>query len=242
MIAGRDARQIQIQVERAWTGVRAAVAQMYSTTEIRPDDATIVFRPEPSSTGEPQVSAGPVVFRVPERASKRDANLYIVVKGWISFAPILEPPSLTTQRFGTNVGYFRAKPDRLDHVYGVHYDMEEEQPCHPVFHAQISSQASLASVVRENFTVPSDECDIAAGLLKNVRTPTAQMDVFSLITQIGADHLVYEGSSAEVRDAFIRLRTACDFFVGAAGRLVYLHEDSAAHCYRSTHWYDRQGA
>ena len=106
--------------------------------------------------------------------------------------------------------------------------------------AQMCSQEEFGATVRDFFNLPLDPGkDLAAGLLRNVRMPTAQMDVFSVITQIGADHLVSETSSLEVRAAFGKLREACDFFMGAAGRLAYLNSMGASHCYRSTHWYAR---
>jgi hypothetical protein len=64
------------------------------------------------------------------------------------------------------------------------------------------------------------------------------MDVFSVFTQICADHLVYAKSSQEVKDAFDALRSSCNFFYGAAHRLTYLNSLPASSCYRSTHWYE----
>ncbi len=237
----REIIGIQNDLQKAWNGVRLAVEQMYPSSEIRPGDSRDVFSPDGSS-GEPKFNAGPVVFRVPERASSREVNLFIVVSGWIVFArPDTTDPRRTTLRFGTQVGYFRAKGDQLTHVYGAHYDMDEELPGHPVFHAQMCSQLSLGSAISQQFHMPFEgEDDRAAGLLRNVRTPTAQMDVFSVVTQIGADHLVSEASGPEVQAAFKKLRGACDFFVGAGGRLAYMNNPPAARCYRSTHWYGRE--
>jgi hypothetical protein len=74
-------------------------------------------------------------------------------------------------------------------------------------------------------------------LLRNVRTPSAQMDIFSVIAQICADHLIHEKSGIEVRQAFAKMRSECNFFIGAAHRMTYLNADVAPICYRSTHWY-----
>ena len=127
------------------------------------------------------------------------------------------------------------------HVYGVHYDMDEVSPGHPVFHAQFRTQAAMASVIEDRFRLRFDSSceDMSQGLLRNVRVPTAQMDIFSVITQIGADHLLAKTSGPEVRTAFGRLRGACDFFLGAGARAAYLSKFPASHCYRSTHWYER---
>lgn len=232
----------QLALHNVWTDVRAAMQRMAASSDIRPADATGVFRPVDHPSGHPKFDVGPLVFSIPERASGRAANLYIVAKGWIIFAPPREDDDRqTTLEFGTEVGYFRLSGDQLTHVYGAHYDMDEQLTGHPVFHGQMSSQAELANAIETEFHLPFDpENDQIAGLLRNVRTPTAQMDIFSVITQISADHLVSEASGDEVKEAFSLLRKSCDFFVGAAGRLNYLNCEQAARCYRATHWYNRE--
>lgn len=237
----KDVATVRNELHTAWTGIRAAVEQMYPSSQMRPANATDIFRSVNDPSGQPRFEAGPVVFCVPERANSPVANLYVVLSGWISFSPPRDTdPRRTTLSFSTSVGYFRAKGAEIVHVYGVHYDMDERLPGHPVFHAQISSQAELASAITDQFRgITEQGNDSAAGLLKTVRTPTAQMDLFSVITQIGADHLVSEKSPPEVLSAFGKLRAACDFFVGAGGHIDYLNCESAAMCYRSTHWYER---
>ncbi len=238
----RDFRTVQNELQKAWMGVRASLAKMYPSGQVRPNDANEIFTADYTS-GQLKFNAGPMVFRLRERASSRSADLFVVVSGWIEFAPPwVGDLRRTTHRFGTGVGYFRLKDDQLWHVYGVHYDMDEQLPGHPVFHAQMCSQAHMGAEVAAHFHVPFDETnDRALGLLGNVRTPTAQMDVFSVITQIGADHLVSEESAPEVHEGFAKLRSACDFFLGSGDRFTYLSNDLAAHCYRSTHWYERAG-
>jgi hypothetical protein len=243
MVYNREVKSIQNDLQRAWQGVQAATRQMHPSSQIRPADATVIFMPDGSSD-DPRFNIGPVVFHVPERANGRGSNLYVALSGWLSFGgPVAADPRRTTLRFGTQVGYFRAKGEKLVHIYGVHYDMDEELPGHPVFHAQMSSQVELGADVSRLFNLQLDiGDDLPGGLLRNVRTPTAQMDVFSVIIQIGADHLISEASGPEVHAAFARLRESCDFFMGAAGRLAYLNSVRASHCYRSTHWYGRSQA
>lgn len=215
---------------------------MAAASDIRPADLSGVFHAVEGVAGHPKFEVGPLVFSVPERPSSGTANLYIVLSGWIIFAPARNGDDRsTTWEFGTEVGYFKMKDDRLVHVYGAHYDMDETLIGHPVFHAHVSSQAKLAGAIDKEFHLAFEaENDLMASLLRNVRTPTAQMDIFSVITQIGADHLVSDTSGAEVKEAFHLLREACDFFVGAAGRISYLNCDEAAKCYRATHWYNRE--
>lgn len=236
----REVKSIQNDLQTAWQGIRASIAKMHPSSQIRPAEAADIFTPDGASA-ESKFNIGPVVFHVPERANGRDANLYIAISGWLSLGvPLDSDPRRTTLQFGTQVGYFRVKDDKLVYIYGVHYDMDEVLPGHPVFHAQMCSQVKLGGDVALLFNLQLDiGDDLPGALLRNVRTPTAQMDVFSVITQIGADHLISDVSGPEVREAFAKLRESCDFFMRAAGRLAYLNSIEASHCYRSTHWYNR---
>lgn len=240
MAYNRESIGIKNELQVAWQGIQAAIKQMHPSSQTRPRSASDIFSPDAGSSG-PKFNVGPVVFHVPERANGSEPKLYVAISGWISFgAPLASDPRRTTLQFGTQVGYFRVKGEQLVHIYGVHYDMDETLPGHPVFHAQMSSQVGLGAEVSRLFRLQLDTGDDLPGaLLRNVRTPTAQMDAFSVITQIGADHLVSEASGPEVHAAFAKLRDACDFFMGAAGRLAYLSSLPATHCYRSTHWYTR---
>jgi hypothetical protein len=236
MAYNREVWTIQNDFHVAWQKIRASLTQMHPSTSIQPGNAPDIFRPD-SASGDPKFNIGPIIFNVPERAKDNGAKLYVVVEGWITFGPPLAVgEKRTTLQFGTQVGYFRQKNSQLIHVYGIHYDMDEVLPGHPVFHAQMSTQAKLVPIVERFTRLKFDpNNDSLRGLLRNVRTPTAQMDAFSVITQIGADHLVSESSGAEVIEAFKKLRAACDFFLGAGANISYLNSLPATHCYRSTH-------
>lgn len=240
MAYNREILGIQKDLNNAWQGILASITRMHPATGIKPGSAADVFKLDTNSV-EPKFNIGPIVLNVPERAMDQRSSLYVVVQGWITFGPPLQNRERrTTLHFGTQVGYFRQKNESILQVYGVHYDMDETLPGHPIFHAQMSTQAKLAPVV-EQFTKLKfeSEPDWSRGLLRNVRTPTAQMDAFSVITQIGADHLISNLSGPEVRSAFKKLRTSCDFFLGAGAHISYLNTLPATHCYRSTHWYAR---
>ncbi len=250
MAYNRETSKVKQDLDSAWRGVLASIKRLHPSTTIRPGSAEEVFQPVSDST-EPKFNIGPFVLNVPERAGDQKSRrrtdqtspLYIVVKGWITFGGPLGGGDLrTTLHFGTQVGYFRPKGDFFYHVYGVHYDMDETSPSHPVFHAQICTQAGLASMVEDLTKLKFEpEPDWSRGLLRNVRTPTAQMDAFSVITQIGADHLLSQWSGPDDLVAFRKLRAACDFFLGAGGRLGCLNNARATQCYRSTHWYGEVG-
>jgi hypothetical protein len=245
MTYNREIVSINNDLSRAWQGIRSSMRKMHPTTIIQPGNATDVFRPE-EAIGGSKFNVGPIVFGVPERAPEAPSfntinNLFIAVEGWITFG---SQPSVgelrVTEEFGTQVGYFRRTGDELSHVYGIHYDMDERLHGHPVFHAQMSPQVKFAPIVERYARLAVSDFEWERGLLRNVRTPTAQMDAFSVITQIGADHLMSQGSGTEVRSAFKTLRAACDFFLGAGARIAYLNGLPASHCYRSTHWYERE--
>ena len=62
------------------------------------------------------------------------------------------------------MGYFRLKGDRLEHVYGVHYDMDERRDGHPVFHAQLGrAREEFASVIRNEFHAWMPSSSIVCG-------------------------------------------------------------------------------
>ena len=81
-----------------------------------------------------------------------------------------------------------------------------------------------ASAIQE--AVPawtSEVVDLVGRMLRNVRTPTAQMDFFSVFTQLCADHLMSVnpvGSNPELTAAFDDVRSACSFLQGVAHQLT----------------------
>lgn len=93
-------------------------------------------------------------------------------------------------------------------------------------------------MVKARFNLDCEIEPVMGRILRNVRTPSAQMDFFAVMTQICADHLIAATSSSDVRSAFGTLRDASDFFVGAAHRLAYLNTAPAIGCYRSKYWYE----
>lgn len=236
----RDAALVRQRVHAAWAAVRSGLQKMYPSSDVRPSQPEDVFLLD-GTTGDDEVKFNiqPVVFNVPERATRVEANLYIALRGWLSFeGPDFRAPLLLTKSFGTEVGYFRSKQGALEHVYGAHYDLDEAKSGHPVFHAQVKPKMGFLADVNSRFgkQFPEPE-DRVRQLLRNVRTPCAQMDVFAVVLQICADHLIHSESPQEVDEAFTKMRTSCDFFVGAAHRMAYLNLPPATTCYRSTHWY-----
>ncbi len=196
---------------------------MYPSSVVRPTSGNEIFVVAKDSTSdEVKFNINPIVFQMPERATRAETNLYIDLQGWLSFEA-LDENKPRTKSFGTEIGYFRSKRDAIEHVYGAHYDLDENKPGHPVFHAQIGPQMDLLASVKGHFRKDwTTTDDRVTAILPNVRTPSAQMDIFSVITQICADHLMHEKSGPEILAAFSKMRTECDFFTGAAYRMKYL--------------------
>ena len=238
----RQALRVSQKVHQAWISAIDNMKHMSHASIVRPQIPDEIFRldkdvPEDVIKFEIQ----PVVFMVPERANDKAANLFIVMSGWLSFYAIGDRnDSIKTRDFGTRVAYFRRKDDQLEHIYGAHYDMDVSGRGHPVFHAQVGSQMEIGNNIETQFRIDDERVDYLAKVSRSIRTPTAQMDVFSVFAQICADHLMWEDSAEEVERAFDRTRSVCSFFVGAAHRLAFLQEREVIECYRSVHWYERQ--
>ena len=235
----RNALRVQHRVNNAWNNAIYGLKQMDQSSTVRPQEAMEIFTfANDAPDNVVKLIVGPVVFKVHERPNHRAPDLFIVVKGWLSFeGPDFSACPLKTKDFGTEVAYFRSKADTLEHIYGAHYDMDEESLGHPVFHTQFSPQIEFGTDIQVLFRLNYDVVNRMEKILGTVRTPSAQMDVFSVVTQICADHLMNEQSGTAVINAFRRMRKACDFLVGAAHRMAFLNTAPAIKCYRSTHWY-----
>ena len=235
------------RLREAWSRKVHGMKQMNGSSEVQPGDPRFVFRigsnDQASSDSSARVDCGPVVLNLCERASGRPSRrIYVVVRGWIGLETNADGDApLCTRDFGTEVGYFRLRDRQLVHVYGVHYDMDLCAYGHPVFHAQVASMAKLATEVKQRFCPGAAVCDRVKPLLRTVRTPTAQMDFLSVLTQVCADHLMSETQGSEKRNraasAFGRVRSASDVLLGAAHRFSSLNDGTAPRCYRSSHWY-----
>jgi hypothetical protein len=232
------------QITSAWDNIRAGMRRLYPASNPHPLTVNEIFVPVGNAAAdEIKLIVNPIIFHLPERAGRRGANLYIVVSGWLSFEKVgLRDAPLRTRGFGTQIGYFRAKQESLDHVYGAHYDIEEKQPGHPVFHSQMGPEMEFGEQIRATYTLTIPLHDVVSPILRNVRVPTAQMDVFSVIRQICADHLMSNASDQDVSDAFGAMVKSCGFFEGAAHRLPFLNSGTAVSCYRSLHWYSPPGS
>ena len=195
-----------------WRKAVAGLQQINPRSVVRPNQATDVIRlSRHSPAGQVKLDVSPVVFNLPERANGNTTNLFVVLQGWLSFvASTSTQASLPTADFGTRVAYFRRKSNQLDHVYGAHFDLDTATVGHPICHAQMTSQIASGNHVRSKFNLGDSLVDSVDRVMRTVRTPTAQMDVFSVLRQICADHLVGGNPAPPVASRFATVSNACD--------------------------------
>lgn len=216
--------------------------------EVDPKPATSVFVQDSSRQHPAGTSAfliKPVTFVVPERAKYPLDLIYIVAKGRIGICSI-DATLLKTKDFSTEVAYFRRQNDKdknsmkLDHVYGAHFDYAPGQQGHPLFHAQMNDLDEFKEVVANKYRVPTDNgSNFMASILRNTRLPSAQMDIFSFMLQVAADHLIYEESTSIQMKALQDLASEVSALKGAPDLLQAI---TANQCTRSVHWYSKISA
>lgn len=234
-----EQRALKLLIER-WNAIKTHLNRL-NMPNTRPDDGQAIFAliDYPKTAGEIGFKVKSVVFNLPESANGR-ADLFVVVRGRLYFdeAAVRDNKLLRTLNFGTEAAYFRKKGNELAHVYGAHYDFALNKIGHPAFHAQMKSYAERFHKVAEYFDMA--ECttkDLVEGVLRTVRLPSAQMDFFSFVLQLCADHLMHEKSGKEDQAAFGDLRVESAAIHGAAYRVPQLANPAAQACLRANHWY-----
>lgn len=180
----------------------------------------------------------PITYRVRERVKNTKPNLFVVVEGYLRVSRTMYDGRLMTTGFGTHVAYFRYKEveAKLTHDLGVHYDFDSESISHPAFHSQFKTFLKLHTEVSKSYRLDLVVEDNMSTALRGVRIPSAQMDVFSVILQICADHALGEDSGEEKLVAFNKMRECCRVLTGAAHSLERF-EPLDPSCYRAPHWY-----
>ena len=206
-----------------------------------PNDGWTIIQPveTPETPDIVKFELVPVVFNVPERADDGKPLLFVVASGWLELnrPEYRNTGALVTHEFATRAAYFRWKHDRLYHVYGAHYDVAFDELGHPTFHSQMRSFHDYAAHIRTQYNIEDEIEDKIDGVLRNVRLPTAQMDFFSFLLQMFADHLLIKGSTPEEKAAFNSLLARSEVLKGAASRSARLTADIARLCFRAMHWY-----
>ncbi len=238
--ADRIANQIQRALIRHWEEFDADVSRLSTMASILPKDGYAVFQYVNSEGNSANFELNPIVANFPERATEVVSNLFVVVKGRLSIdrAHFEVEGKLRTLSFATQAAYFRMKGNVLSHVYGAHYDFAANESGHPVFHGQMRSLLEFSEVIKIQYGFEGvDLKDVVSGILKTVRLPSAQMDVFSFLLQLVADHLLSVDSSDDDKTRFRELLERCKFIQGLGSQIARLQVAPANLCYRAVHWY-----
>lgn len=222
------------EVRKTFEHLVEQMGRMHGDCQVKPADVNVIQSTD-SEANEVALQCGPVVCRVPSRASHPNASLYIVFTGLITFDAERNDNRLPTVRYGTNFAYFEVRGDGARHVLGGHYDFSPTDVAHPRAHLQLRSHADLYAHAQCHFRSIADvplTVDLMQHVLTGARPPSAQMDFLSFMLQICADHLVDEKSSAQVVSMFRALASSCSPVLG-----YHASMPADCGCHRAVHWY-----
>jgi hypothetical protein len=219
----------------------ATVQAVNPAATFYPDRGYDVFSPdfEHSTDEVARFEIRPVKINLPLKGQSTSNDLYVVFEGrlGVDVAAAREQELIVTKSFASRAGYFTWNKHSLEHVFGVHCDLDTERLAHPAFHAQlVSFGTEFHPHVRELIDVPLGT-DRMAGVLHGVRLPTAQMDFFAFIVQLAADHLMWEESGEEERKGFNELLKLDRGVKGLTLEIGPLREAAEVPCHRGPRWY-----
>jgi hypothetical protein len=236
--------RIDNQILRAlishWQEFDAYITRLNASAFIEPKDGYSAFKYVNTEGHASNFELQPVLVNVPERATDTSSDLFVVVKGKLSIdrQHFDAEGKIRTVNFATQAGYFRLKANTLKHVYGAHYDFSEDEIGHPVCHGQMRSFLEFSEIIKSRYGLDVvDLIDAVSGILKTVRLPSAQMDVFSFFLQLVADHLLSKDSSTDDRTRFLELLDRSKLIQGVGSIISRLQVPPATSCYRAVHWY-----
>lgn len=197
-------RQFKVALESAAEGFDAAVRNLI--TELAPTVtySGIELRPNPNTTQAfenmaYQVSGFFLGMPQTPNSRKHTENIYLI--GLLNGVVVNKAVQLKS--YATEVSYCRMQ--NLSNQYGeqkamagYHFDFEStaSKINHPIFHVQQSIKAgSRFFEFNNNFDLP--EFPNEHPEIRTLRIPTPQMDIFSAIVMILADHIVPPDESGE---------------------------------------------
>lgn len=233
--------EVHGRVVAHYESLLARIQSVNTAAVFFPDRGYDVFKPnfERSTDNVAHFDIHPVKINLPLRGQLTSNDLFVVFEGRIGLdvAAVRNQDVLLTESFASRAGYFTWNKQSLDHVFGVHCDLDTERLAHPAFHAQlVSFGAHFHPHVRELIDVPLGT-DRMAGVLHGVRLPSAQMDFFAFIVQLVADHLMWEQSGEEERKGFNELLKLDQGVKGLTPQITSLRRGAELPCHRGPHWY-----
>lgn len=222
-------------LEITWTNLRSEMRKMTPFAEVRPANGFFKYTQDKTAV---RVDVAPVSFRLKEKPQADKAKLFVTVAGYMVFESAGED-SFRIIRFATRVGYFLEKTETLlKHVYGVHYDYDDKNVAHPVFHSQMAPMTGFMERINADYHRKFSETEDCVGqLLANVRIPTAQMDAFAVFLQLFSDHFVSSSSDSAAKAAYKKSGELCGRFHGACPDVPRLKNAIVRQSFRPQHWY-----
>ena len=107
----RDSLAMLTLLIHQWNELRSELPRMHPGANVRPDEPTVLQAVHGPVPAVAYFKLSPVVFNLPERATHASSNLFVVVRGRLSFdrAAFREHRHLMTRSFATEVRAFRKK-------------------------------------------------------------------------------------------------------------------------------------
>ena len=125
----RDSHRVKKLLVEQWDQFLAELPRLHAAVSVNPRDGFELFQPIAAADADAVgFELRPVVFNLPERADDVRSDLFVVVRGRLSFRreEFRARHALLTHDFASRIGYFRRTADSLTHVYGAHYDLSRD--------------------------------------------------------------------------------------------------------------------
>ena len=226
----KNLRDVADTMITAWNNSIIEIRKLNSRVAITQLPNTNIFEEDKSCPLDAMnFKMTPVVFDLPEHATQSKNSLFLVLSGKLSFVTTSNFSNLVTKSYSTQIEYFR-KGNNLKFIGTVHYDFDKRNLTnHPKFHSQFSNKISEFEKTHLKKSYPSP-CKIS-NFIESARIPTVQLDCYSALLQICADHLVHNTLHKEI---FKNIRTHCNFFRSIDHPLQIKNN---LNCIRSIHFY-----
>lgn len=248
MTAQASSFRIRQRLATEWSRIQVDLARL-GNVSISPADDTRILKLSPDARAEEiAIDFGPVVFNVPERGTHLTNRLFIYIDGTYRFRRSAWEGEGEIETIGvqSKAAYFRLdSAGTLCLVHGVHFDHDPIGVGHPIFHMQHRGNFDTCGVfVRTECKIGGKVTSEISKTLRNVRSASAQLDAFSVILQVAADHLLPQSPTPDQRHAFNAMLSrgmlCCKYCcAGEPQRAPESAPTGPFRCFRARHWYRR---
>lgn len=140
------------------------------------------------------------------RSSSPKGRLNILVQ--VQETIISAVPNYRLERSTVRTAYFEMEDNVATLLHSVHFDYGPAQICHPIFHAQVTSETiPLSGPIAQELEFEFMP-EIIGAVFKNARIPTCDMTMPAVLLCLAADHLkpqLFPGLLSRVRELQERL-------------------------------------